>query len=68
MATMLEECATKQQNSVVHCLWAKALDEKNIHKEMFRVYSGKCCCVKQFTSVKTATEAKTSMLWVLTHW
>jgi hypothetical protein len=42
MATVLEECNTDKQHSVVHFLWAKGLNAKNIHKEMFPVYGGKC--------------------------
>jgi hypothetical protein len=42
MVTMLEECNTEEQRSVVHFLWAKGLNAKNIHKEMFPVYGGKC--------------------------
>jgi hypothetical protein len=42
MATVLEEYATEEQPSVVCFLWAKRLDAKDIHKEMFRVYGGKC--------------------------
>jgi hypothetical protein len=48
MATMLEECmsATEEQHSVVRFLWAKALNAKDIHKEMFPVYGGKCLSCK----------------------
>jgi hypothetical protein len=43
MATMLEECTTEEQHSVVHFfLWAKELSAKDTHKEMFPVYSWKC--------------------------
>jgi hypothetical protein len=42
MATMLKECITEEQHSVVHFLWAKGLNAKDIHKEMFSVYVGKC--------------------------
>jgi hypothetical protein len=42
MATMLEEYTAEEQNSVIHSLWAKGLDAKDIHKEMFSVYVGKC--------------------------
>jgi hypothetical protein len=42
MATVLEECTTPEHRSVVHFLWAKGLNEKDIHKEMFPVYGGKC--------------------------
>jgi hypothetical protein len=42
MATVLEEFITEEQRSVVRFLWAKGLGAKDIHKEMFHVYSGKC--------------------------
>jgi hypothetical protein len=42
MATVLEECTTKQLCSVAHFLWAKGLNAKDIHKEIFPVYGGKC--------------------------
>jgi hypothetical protein len=32
MATLLEECATEEQLSVVYFLWEKGLSEKDIHK------------------------------------
>jgi hypothetical protein len=41
MATVLEECNTEEQYSVVRFLWTKGLSAKVIHKEMFPVYSGK---------------------------
>jgi hypothetical protein len=44
MVTVLEECSTKKQNSVVRFLWPKELNAKDIHKEMFPV-----CHIKQFT-------------------
>jgi hypothetical protein len=31
MATVLEECSTEEQLSVVRFLWAKELDAKGIH-------------------------------------
>jgi hypothetical protein len=37
MATVLEECITEEQRSVVRLLWAKGLSAKDIHKEMFPV-------------------------------
>jgi hypothetical protein len=49
MATVLEECATEDLRSVVRFLWAKGLCAKDIHKEMFPVYSG-VCHVKWFTT------------------
>jgi hypothetical protein len=42
MATVLEECTIKEQCSFVHFLCAKGLNAKDIHKEMFPVYGGKC--------------------------
>jgi hypothetical protein len=51
MTTLLEWYTTEEQRSVVHFLWTKGLNAKNIHKEMFPVYGGKCFYVKRFTSV-----------------
>jgi hypothetical protein len=42
MATVLEECTTEEQRSVLRILWTKGLDAKDIHKEIFPVYGGKC--------------------------
>jgi hypothetical protein len=42
MATVLEDSTTEEQRSVVVSLWVKGLNAKNIHKEMFPVYGGKC--------------------------
>jgi hypothetical protein len=42
MATVLEECTTEEQRSVVLFLWAKGLNAKDIHKEMLPVYGRKC--------------------------
>jgi hypothetical protein len=41
MATVLEERNTREQHSVVRFFWAKRLNEKDIHKKMFPVYSRK---------------------------
>jgi hypothetical protein len=53
---VLEEYTTEDQISVVRFLWAKGLNAKDIHKEMFPVYGGKCLsqkavhnCVKKFS-------------------
>jgi hypothetical protein len=46
MATMLEECGTEEQHSVLHFLWAEELNAKNIPKEIFPVYGGKCFSCK----------------------
>jgi hypothetical protein len=42
MVTVFEDCTTKKQRPVVRLLWAKGLNAKGIHKEMFPVYGGKC--------------------------
>jgi hypothetical protein len=42
MATVLEECITEEQRSVLRFLWAKELNVKDIHNEMFPVSGGKC--------------------------
>jgi hypothetical protein len=42
MAAVLEEYTTEEQRSVVLFLWAKGVNAKDIHREMFLVYSGKC--------------------------
>jgi hypothetical protein len=41
MATVLQEYTTKEQCSLVHFLWSRGLNAKDIHKEMFPVYDGK---------------------------
>jgi hypothetical protein len=48
MATMLQECNTEEQYSVVCFLWAKGLNAKDVHKEDFSVYGGKCLSRKAF--------------------
>jgi hypothetical protein len=46
MATVLEGCTTEEQSSVVFFSGgggvAKGLNVKDIHKEMFSIYGGKC--------------------------
>jgi hypothetical protein len=46
MATMLEECSAKEQHSDVRFWWAKGLSARDIHKEMFPLYGGKCLSLK----------------------
>jgi hypothetical protein len=41
MATVLEECNTEEQRSVVRYVWTKGLNTNDIHKKMFSVYSWK---------------------------
>jgi hypothetical protein len=82
---------TEGQHSVESFyLWAEGLSSKDIHKEMFSVYSGKSLWRKAVQNwsekfsqgrrskvaddarpgrpVEIATEAKTSMQRVSTHW
>jgi hypothetical protein len=56
MATVFEECITKELRSLLRFLWVKGLNAKVIHKEMFPVYGGKCLsrkvvqsCVEKFS-------------------
>jgi hypothetical protein len=42
MATVLEECNTEEQCSAVRFVWAEWLNAKDIHKEIFPAYVGKC--------------------------
>jgi hypothetical protein len=42
MATLLKECITEKQRSVLRFLWAKRLYANDIHKEKFPNYVGKC--------------------------
>jgi hypothetical protein len=55
MVAVLEEYTTEEQRSVVCFLWAEGLNAKNIHKDVFPVYSEKCLsrkvvhnCVEKF--------------------
>jgi hypothetical protein len=51
MVAMLEKCTNEeQQNAAVHFLWAKGLNAKDIHKEIFPVYGGKCLSCKAVQS------------------
>jgi hypothetical protein len=42
METVLEECITEEQRSVVPFLWEKGLYAGDINKEMFPVHGRKC--------------------------
>jgi hypothetical protein len=44
---VLGKCTTGEQRSVVRFLWAKGLNAKDIHNEMFAVYDGKCLSCKE---------------------
>jgi hypothetical protein len=55
MATVLEKYTAEEQRFVVRFSWTKGLNAKDIHKEMFPVYGGKCLsrkavqnCVENF--------------------
>jgi hypothetical protein len=50
MATVIEVCTTEGQRSVVHFLWEKELNAKDIHKKMFPAYGGKCLSRKAVQS------------------
>jgi hypothetical protein len=39
---LLEEYPTEEQSFVVRSLWAKGVNAKDIHKEMFPVYDETC--------------------------
>jgi hypothetical protein len=46
MATVLEDCTFEEQHFIVRFFWAKGLNSKDINKEMFPVYGGKCLSCK----------------------
>jgi hypothetical protein len=46
VATTLEECTPEEQRPVLRFLWSKRLSAKDIHKEVFSVYCGKCLSVQ----------------------
>jgi hypothetical protein len=50
MATVFEEYVTEERRSFVRFLWAKRLNAKDIHKEMFLVYVWKCLSYKAVPS------------------
>jgi hypothetical protein len=60
MATVLEEYTTKEQRSVMRVLWAEGLSEKDIHKEIFPVYGGKCLSRKALHN----WVANVSLMWL----
>jgi hypothetical protein len=50
MVTVLEECATHKQRSVVRFLRVKELNTEDIHKKCFLFMVGRVCQVKRFTT------------------
>jgi hypothetical protein len=54
MAIVLEGCTTEQ-----HFLWAKELNAKDIHKETFPVYGGRCLSRKAVhNSIEKSSEGR----------
>jgi hypothetical protein len=47
---MHEACTTEERRSVVRFLWAKGLNVKHIHKEIFLFGVGSVCPVKRLTT------------------
>jgi hypothetical protein len=62
MATVLEEYTTEDQRSIVRFLWTKGLNAKDIHKEMFPVYGGKCLSRKAVHNLVTNVSLMTKRL------
>jgi hypothetical protein len=50
MVTMLEECNTQEQLSVVHFLWAKGLMQRIFINKKLVFMVGSVCHIKWFTS------------------
>jgi hypothetical protein len=48
MATVFECVILKSSGLLCVFLWAKGLNAKNVHKEIFSVYGGKCLSCKAF--------------------
>jgi hypothetical protein len=82
MTTLVEEYNIDEQRFVVRFLWAKGFNAKDIHKEMFPIYVGKCLLRKAaHNSVANVSlmsmrlkwkwlrlQSKTSMLQFSAHW
>jgi hypothetical protein len=64
MGTVIEECTTKEQRSLVRFLWEKGLNGKDIHKEMFPVYGEKCLSRKAVHNwVKKFSQVRSKVTW-----
>jgi hypothetical protein len=50
MATVFDGYTTEERRSVVRFLWAKGLNTKVIHKDIFLFTVGSVCRVKRFTT------------------
>jgi hypothetical protein len=83
MATVFEECSTKELRSVVHFLWEKQLMQRMFLKKCFLFIVGSVCHVKQLTTGLRNSEeyskvtdyarpgaevAETIVKRLLTHW
>jgi hypothetical protein len=62
LATALDEYTTEEQRSVVPFLWAKRLNAKYFHKEMFSVYGGKCLSRKAVHNLMASFSLMTKRL------
>jgi hypothetical protein len=51
MATVLEEYTTEEQRSVERFQWTKWLNAKDINKEIYLIYAGKCFTRKEVYSL-----------------
>jgi hypothetical protein len=61
MATVLEECTTEEMHSIVHYLWAKGLNAKDIHKECFLFMVGTAYHVKRFRTVEKFSQGRSKV-------
>jgi hypothetical protein len=62
MATVLEICITEKQRRLLRLMWAKGLNAKNIHKEMFPACGGKCLSRKAVYNWMANVPLMTKML------
>jgi hypothetical protein len=62
MAIVFDECTTEERRSFVRFLWTKGLNDKDIHKEMFPVYGGKCLSRKAVHNWVANVSLKTKWL------
>jgi hypothetical protein len=58
---MLDEYTTEEQSSVMRFLWAKGLNAKDIRRDMFPVYGGKCLSHKAHNWVKKFSQGRSKV-------